>query len=193
MRLVLTGSAETALGNYRSALKHLLAARALMHRQVALFDWWWRMVLESALTELWLANGDVAQARRQAEKFLKITLATAEHTWQALAWEANARVAMTERDLKRAQECIVSGLSVMEGFEVPLAAWRVHATGAELYRRMKSGELAERHRALSVETITKLANSLPAEERLRTTFLSAPLIRKILGEREAPQLRAKGA
>jgi len=30
----------------------------------------------------------------------------------------------------RAQECIAKRLSAMEGFEVPLAAWRVHATAA---------------------------------------------------------------
>jgi hypothetical protein len=39
----------------------------------------------------------------------------------------------------------------------------------------------------------KLANSLPAEEPLRQTFLSAPAIRKILDDRETPYLRAKEA
>jgi hypothetical protein len=68
----------------------------------------------------------------------------------------------------------------MEGFEVPLAAWRVHATAAELYRRIESRDLWKRHLALSRETIIKLANSLPAEEPVRHIFLSAPKIRKIL-------------
>ncbi len=81
----------------------------------------------------------------------------------------------------------------MEGFEVPLAAWRVHATAAEVYRWMKSRELAERQLALSRETIMKLANSLPAEEPLRHIFLSAPKIRKILGEGETPKSRVKKA
>ena len=120
----------------------------------------------------------------QAERFLSITLQSAEHTWQALAWDVNARVAMAELDLTRAQDCIAKGLSAMEGFEVPLAAWRVHVTAAELYRRMKSRELAESQLLLSREIIMKLANSLPAEEPLRHIFLSAPKIRKILGEGE---------
>jgi tetratricopeptide (TPR) repeat protein len=192
-RLILTGSAETALGNYESALEHLLAARADMDRLAIICNWFWRIRLESALTELWLAKGDLAQARTHAESFLKTALATAEHTWQALAWEVNARVALAELDLTRAQDCIAKGLSAMEGFEVPLAAWRVHATAAELYRRMKSRELAERQLALSRETIMKLANSLPAEEPLRHIFLSAPKIRKILGEGETPKSRAKKA
>lgn len=83
MCLSLTGSAEAALGNYESALEHLLAARAIMDRSAVEFAWVWRMPLESALTELRLAKGDLNQARPQAESFLKIALATAEHTWQA--------------------------------------------------------------------------------------------------------------
>jgi hypothetical protein len=139
------------------------------------------MPVEHALAELWLAKGDLAQARPQSERFLTIALATAEHMWQALAWEANARVAAAEMDIPRAQDYIVKALAAMEGFEVPLAAWRVHAAASELYRSSGDGDLAERHLALSRETIMKLANSLPAEEPLRRTFLSAPMVRKILG------------
>ena len=181
MCLLLTGSAETALGNYASALEHLLAARALLDRSTVIFVWIWRMPLESALTELWLAKGDLAQARPQAERFLAITLATAEHTWQALAWEVNARVAMAELDLTRAQDCIAKALFEMEGFEAPLAAWRVHATAFELDRNSGNRDLAARHLALSRETVMKLANSLPTEEPLRQTYLSAPMVCKILG------------
>jgi tetratricopeptide (TPR) repeat protein len=192
-RLILTGSAETALGNYESALEHLLAARADMDRLPIIFNWFWRIRLESAFIELWLAKGDIGQARTQAESFLKTALATAEHTWQALAWEVNARVAMAELDLTRAQDCIAKGLSAMEGFEVPLAAWRVHATAFELYQNSGDRDLAERHLALSRDTIMKLANSMSAEEPLRQIFLSAPMVRKILGDRETPSVCANEA
>jgi len=180
-RLFLMGSAETALGDYESALEHLLAARADMDRPGPTCTWYWRIPLENALTELWLAKGDLAQARVQAERSLAIALASAEHMWQALAWEANARVAVAELDVPRARDCIAKALSAMKGFEVPLAAWRVHATASELYRSLADGDLAARHLALSRETIMKLANSLPAEEPLRRTFLSAPMIREIVG------------
>jgi tetratricopeptide (TPR) repeat protein len=180
--LILTGTAETALGNYDSALEHLLLARECMDPPRIVFDWYWRMPLESALTELWLAKGDLAQARRHAEKFLKIALATSEHTWQALAWEVNARVSITELDLTKAYDSIANGLSAMEGFEVPVAAWRVHATAFELYQNSGDRDLAQRPLALSRATIIKLANSMSAEEPLRQKFLSAPMVRKILGE-----------
>ena len=93
---------------------------------------------------------------------------------------------MAELDLTRAQNFIAKGLCAMKGFEVPLAAWRVHATACELYQNSDDRDLVQRHLALSRATIMNLANSLPAEERLRQTFLSSPAIRKILGDGETP-------
>ncbi len=176
----LIGSAKMGLGKYESALQHLLAAQ-VTDQPTAVWDWWWQMALQAALTELWLAKGDLAQARSQAEKFLSTALGTEERTWQALAWEGNAQVAMAELDTTRAQECIARGLSTMVGFTVPLAAWRVHATAFEVFSKAGDRGLAEHHLSLSRETIMKLANSLPACEPLRQTFLSAPIIRKTLG------------
>jgi hypothetical protein len=123
----------------------------------------------------------MAAARTEAERFLSVTLATAERSWQALAWEANARVAMAQLDLDRARDCIAKALSTMEGFEVPLADWRVHATAADLDRASDNSESADNHRELSSATILKLADSLAAEEPLRKTFLFAPSVRRVLG------------
>jgi hypothetical protein len=180
----LVGSAETALGNYESAHKYLFTAKDEMDRGTLIFDWYYRMLLESALTELWLAKGDMKEARTEAELFLTATLATAERTWQALAWEVNGRVAMAQLDVERARDCIAKALSTMEGFEVPLAHWRVHATAAQLYGGGENREAAEHHRELSRATILKLADSLAAEESLLKTFLSAPSVRKVLGNVE---------
>jgi Transposase IS66 family len=59
-----------------------------------------------------------------------------ERTWQAWAWEANARVAIAEPDLEKARHCITKALLLMESWEIPLAAWRVHSTAAELSDHM---------------------------------------------------------
>ena len=152
-----------------------------MDRQPVINDWYCRLMLEEALTELWLAKGDLSHARPEAEHFLELTLATAERTWQALAWEASARVAIAQRELHRAQNCIDHALAAMEGFEVPLAAWRVHGSAAELYRRRGNNGSAGRHRALARATVLELANSLADHEPLRDTFLSAQSVRNILG------------
>ncbi len=179
--LALAGSAEAASGRYEAAEQHLFAARREMDGRPVIHDWYSRMMLEGALTELWLAKGDLTRARSEAERFLELTRATAERTWQALAWEASARVAIAERELHRAQNYIDHALAAMEGFEVPLAAWRVHGSAAELYRRRRNDGAAGRHRALARATILELANSLADDEPLRRAFLSAPSVRDVLG------------
>lgn len=57
--LILAGSAQTARGNYESAHKYLSTAMDEMDHQKLIFDWYFRMLLESALTELWLAKADL--------------------------------------------------------------------------------------------------------------------------------------
>jgi len=164
--LVLAGTEATALGHDARAWHSLMTVQEDMERQRVNHDWYCRMLLEAALTDLWLARGDLAQAQSQAERLLHATLATAERTWQALAWDATARVALAAGDLAQAHTCLAQALVTMEDVEVPLAAWRVHATAAALYERTgKSGE-ADHHRALSRATILQLAQSLPAAEPL---------------------------
>lgn len=191
--LIYDGSLQAGTGNADSALELLLACRAEMEQHPLLVDWYERMPLQQALTEAWLSRGDLAQARVEAEEFLRVTLATEERTYRALAYETNTRVAMAEGNLPKAQDCINEAVQSMEGYEVPLAHWRVHATAAELHSRMGNRELAEDHRELSQATIMKLADSMPVEEPLRETFLSAPAIRQILKDRKIeethPRLR----
>jgi hypothetical protein len=139
-------------------------------------------ISRSALAALlWLAQGDRARARPEAERFLELSLATAERTWQGLAWEANARVALADHDYGRARECTGKAVATVQGFEVPLAAWRVHATAAHIEEESGNHESARFHRDLSRATILRLANSLSEQQPLREIFLSAPAVARILG------------
>src|SRR5271157_237916 len=188
---ILMALAELNLGDYQRAQTFLSSAQQDMQRRDVVLDWYRRILLESVFAELWLAKGDLAQARPEAERFLKSALATVERTWRTRAWETSARLAQAERDLTKAKNCIAEGLSAMEGFEVPLATWRLNATAFELYQTLGDRDLAERHRALSRDTIMKLANSLAAQEPLRGTFLSALRVRKVLGDSKIAVPRAK--
>jgi len=172
---ILAATAELSLGQQERALEHLTLARQVMDRRRVTVDWWLRLPLESATTELWLARDDLAQAQQHGAQFLKSSLATAERTWHALAWEVNARIAMAEGDLTRAAEKIVEALSVIEGLELPLAAWRVHATAAAIYELKEDQQRADHHGTLSRSIILLIANSLPPGHRLREAFLSATL------------------
>ena len=91
-----------------------------------------------------------------------------------------ARVAMADGHVQNAQECVARALATMDGFELPLAIWRVHATAAALGELRGDTELAERHRELSRAMIVRIANSLPSEDSLRMTLLSAVPVTGIL-------------
>jgi DNA-binding winged helix-turn-helix (wHTH) protein len=191
--LIWAGSVEAGLGNHGRALELLLTCRDEMDQHPMMADWYFRMPLQFAVTEASLSKGDFEMAREEAEQFLTVTLDNEERTFRALAFEANARVAIAEQDLNRAQDFIAKAMESIEGFEVPLAHWRVHGTAAELHRALGNRELAEHHRESSSATIMKLANSLPAYEPLRKTFLSAPLVRKILEDSKIVIPQSKGA
>ena len=151
-----------------------------MDRQTVFFDWYWRMPLAAGLTGLWIATGDSLRARAEAEHLLEAALATADRHWQGLAWESNARVALANQDCGRARECVGKAVSTVQGFEVPLAAWRVHATAAHIQEESGNLESARFHRDVSRATILQLANSLPEQEPLRKIFLSAPVVARVL-------------
>jgi DNA-binding winged helix-turn-helix (wHTH) protein/tetratricopeptide (TPR) repeat protein len=178
--LILSGSASAGLGDYASALEDLSTAASEMDHQTMFLDWYWHMPLAAGLTELWLATGDCVRAQREAARFLDKALATEERTWQGLAWETNARVALGKQDYARARECIGNAVSAVQGFEVPLAAWQVHATAAHIEEESGNLDSARSHGDLSRTTILRLANSLPEEEPLRDIFLSAPAVARVL-------------
>ena len=96
-------------------ITHLMNVKREMTREPMMDDWYMTMPLQASLTELWLVKGNLARARQAAGRFLDVVLTTAERTYQGLAWEANARVAMAAQDWQRAEECIVNGLSTLEG------------------------------------------------------------------------------
>ena len=98
------------------------------------------------------------------------------------ALDSNAKLAIAEADLPRALDCMKKALQEMDGFELPLAAWRLHETAFNIYERLGDRDRAESHLQLSRATIAKLANSMPIDEPLRKIFLSAPAIRTILGD-----------
>jgi tetratricopeptide (TPR) repeat protein len=180
MCLVLSGSAELALGEHQQALEHLSAARDAMDRDLAICDWYWQLLLDSSLTELWFTQGDLTRARHHADRFLQRTLATEERAWQSLAWQTNARVAAAEGNHTHAHECIAKALATMDGFDLPLAEWRVHSTAAALGELSGNREVARRHRDSSRASIVRIADSLRLENPLRMIFLAAPPVAEIL-------------
>jgi hypothetical protein len=111
--------------------------------------------------------------------FVAHASATAERTWQTLAWDTHAKAALASGDLSGAQDSIKRALAATDGVEVPVAAWQAHATAAAIARARHDAPAEEKHRQLSRDIITRLADSLQPGEKLRQTFLSAPAVAAI--------------
>jgi len=176
---IAAGYAALEQGNYDDAERSF--ARVLDPKETPKFFllWYWRMNAQLGLSNVWLASGNLRKARLEAKRFLHSALSTAEPNLQALAWEVGARVAMAGKDWNGAEEKIEKGLAVLQRFEIPTTAWRVHATRSDLYRQAKDDTAAEAHRARAEAIILALANSFAPDDPLRHAFLAAAPVRRI--------------
>ena len=90
---------------------------------------------------------------------------------------------MAENDRDAAEDKIEKGLAILQAFEIPTTAWRVHATRSDLYQQAKNDTAAEAHRARAEAIILRLANSFAPEDPVRDAFLAAAPVRRILRPR----------
>lgn len=169
--LLLQGLAEAELGDLAASYQHLLEAQRQMDDQPVMFDWYWRIMLDWGLANLALKTGEVSRAQQQVETLLEGVERTAERTWQGLAWETHARIGLQRRDATGAVNSIKRALAATEGFETPLADWRIHATAALAFEA--AGILSEstQHARLGAAAKTRLAESLP-QGPLRANLLA---------------------
>ncbi len=90
MSRLLTGAAYVALGDRERGVATLAKARAEMNSHLIVFDWCFRLFLHAAMTEYWLAEGDLIQARNEARLYSSLALKTESFTYAALALEVSA-------------------------------------------------------------------------------------------------------
>lgn len=167
--LVLLGLAELGAGQLRSARSAFEKLRAWQARDRILMDWIWKVHLQVGLIDLCLAEGDLRSAERESNECLSLVSRGQERTWIALARYARARLALAQDDLRLARAEIACGLSAIRRWEAPLASWRLHGLAASF-----AGRSLHLKRAQSI--VYKLADSLEADEPLRSTFLSSPQV-----------------
>ena len=115
----------------------------------------------------------------QTNRFLESALSTGDPNIQALAWELDVRAATTEKNWKRADDSLQKGLAILDNFEIPVTAWRVHSTAYDFYSQQRK-EAAEMHRARAEANIRALAGSFAPDEPLRRRFLGTAPVSRIL-------------
>src|SRR5262249_10925828 len=124
LSLGLLGVAYRGLGQPERAF-HCFSeiTRRLEHGHVMME--WVQMPARHSLSEYWLAQGELARARQEAERVCALAAPSGERTYLALGRRMLAEIALAERNWKQAETAVTQALAVLEGAEAPLAEWRV--------------------------------------------------------------------
>jgi DNA-binding winged helix-turn-helix (wHTH) protein len=170
--IVLAGLAYIGLEDGVRAASLFAEARRQMDATPVMFDWYWRLATEWGTSEAAMMAGDHLTARSRGEAFLKLALATEDRTWQALAWEVVAREALASGDPVIALNRINSAFAATEGFETPLADWRLHRTAAAIHEARGDTGQADVHQRLFISTLERLSNSLPRGDQIGRRLLA---------------------
>jgi len=184
---VLLGSSLLALGQADRAGHCFEVAGDHGKRARALMDWSRHMPLGLCAAEYRLARGEPAAARQEAERVRRLAAGPGERTYLALALEALVRIARGAGDHQAAGQAMREALATVETADLPMAAWRVHATAAA---GAADPEQAEAHRRLSAAVLERLAAALAVVPALRESFLAAPVVRSILADPPAAPMPA---
>jgi DNA-binding winged helix-turn-helix (wHTH) protein/tetratricopeptide (TPR) repeat protein len=181
MAMVAAGYSELFLGRCDQALQYFAEARDAAASGNFLLHWRWRLRAQLGCIEARLHAGDVAAARIELDAFRDAALAAGEPNMHAFAWDTGARVAVARQDHTDALRCIERALAVVGRFDIPVVAWRVHATAWDVYNRAGESERAASHREQAKAAILRLANSFEEGEALRESLLTAEPVQRILG------------
>ncbi|MGH8613359.1 MAG: hypothetical protein ACREYF_15430, partial [Gammaproteobacteria bacterium] len=194
--LILLGRAHLGLQDHRRAYVCFSQAMRLVEGELGITDWQLCLPLYQGLSEYWLAQGDLPQARRMATKLCAIAAPPPERTYLALGRRLLAEIAIAEGQWDQAEEEVAQAMSAMNGpptpsavwhayglappecsspsasSALPLAAWRVHATAAKLCERQGRPSEAAAFRQQSRAVIQQLADSLDASDPLRGSLIA---------------------
>lgn len=87
-----------------------------------------------------MLNKDHQSASSRTQALLNLALATEHRTWQAFTWEVAAREAKQRDDPHTALKRINAAFRISDGFDTPLADWRLHRTAAAICALTKSAQ-----------------------------------------------------
>jgi hypothetical protein len=169
---MLLGMAHLGLGQERQALACLRRLEVGVDEGGSFVGWLSRMGFHFGLAEYWLRAGDLARAAVEAERLRALAAPSRERTYLALAARQRVEIALADRRAGDPEVPLAEALALLDGGDVPLAAWRVHATAARVYAQSRATE-ATRHRRQAAAIVDTLAQSLGGADDLRRAFLAA--------------------
>jgi DNA-binding winged helix-turn-helix (wHTH) protein/tetratricopeptide (TPR) repeat protein len=135
--------------------------------------------LRLGLGNYWLVRRQLGHARDSLQELCRLAATSGERTYLALGRQALAEAALAQRDLPSAERELSEALHAVDGYEVPLAEWRVCATAARIElargRRANAGAYWTRSAAI----LDRLAASLKDEPELHRSFLAQAAVQTV--------------
>jgi DNA-binding winged helix-turn-helix (wHTH) protein/tetratricopeptide (TPR) repeat protein len=180
------GFAHLAAGQYETARETFEEVLGDSGHGKAL--WRTRMFAQRGLGEACLALGDLA--RIDLDALAASVRDTRDFYTAGFTRELCARVALASGALESARQHILQALETLSAADIPVVAWRVHATASDVYRQTDASNAdIERNNAEGV--IMRIASSLEGVEPLRTSFLAAEPVRRVLERRPVSATSAR--
>jgi hypothetical protein len=142
-------------------------------------DWILNMPWRWGLGEYWLAHRQFGRAREQMEELCRLAAAPGERTYLALGHRGLAEATLGEGDRAGAEREVAKALGVLDGFEAPVAEWRVYATAARIEEARGRRSRAEAYWGRSAAALDRLATGLKDHGDLYQSFLSQPAVEAV--------------
>jgi tetratricopeptide (TPR) repeat protein len=172
---IVLGFARLGLKRYAAALRAFDEVADQSGGRLVLMDWILNMPLRQGLGEYWLARRNAGRAREELSELCRLAATSGERTYLALGHRGLAEAALLEGDRPRAEREVAEALGAIEGFEAPLAEWRVCALAGRLEEARERRPRAHAYWVRCAAVLERLASSLEDNE-LQRSFLAHPVV-----------------
>jgi tetratricopeptide (TPR) repeat protein len=179
---IVLGFANLGLSRFPEALRAFKEVTGRLENGPVLMDWILNMPLRLGLGEYWLVRrkfGRAREEREEMEELCRFAATPAERTYLALGYRGLAEAALGEGDRAMAEREVAEALRVLDGFEAPVAAWRVCATAARVEESRGRRSKAEAYWGRGAAVLERLATCLEDDGDLYHSFLAQPAVEAV--------------
>ena len=176
---IVLGFANVGLSRFPEALRAFKEVTGRLESGPVLMDWILNMPLRLGLGEYWLARRQFGRAREEMKELCRLAAAPGERTYLALGHQGLAEAALGEGDRAMAEREVAEALRVLDGFEAPVAAWRVCATAARVEEARGRPSRAKAYWGRGAAVLERLATCLEDDGDLYHSFLAQPAVEAV--------------
>lgn len=172
---IVLGFAELGLKGYAAAQRAFqeVTAQSTLMRSIL------QMPLRLGLGQHWFVRRQFARACEEMQEVCRLAGTSGERTYLALGHEGLTEAALAQRDSPAAERALAEALHAIDGYEVPLAEWKVCATAARAELMRGHRVQADAYWTRSAAVLDRLAASLTDDGDVHRSFLAQPAVQTV--------------